>query len=382
MRLGRAVRLSEITASFLLLLPGFSSAQDYRIAFVSVRENESGIYVMHADGSGVKQLTDDKLALLMDGAWSPDGQQLAFHAMRKEGLRLGVRGVVWNDRGDEELLSKYQLPFHFPLYIMNADGSGQKRLLDVPVVPGVRWFPDGKRILFASSYEDPNRNDPGVRKGTKSVSSALYVLDTGTGEYKRITKVAETALQAFASWSPDGTSVVFTCGRPPEQPREICVVDSDGTHERQLTTRGRTAVVPAWSSDGRHIAFVAAPRGPSDEEGGVYIMDANGSNQRRISKLLTSSVSWSPDGKNILIRAQGGAYIVNVEGNYGTKLALGSGRVLDEVFSPDGRAVVYRSNEGGKDKIYAINVDGTGRRRLSNDAGKDSLFALSPLSGH
>ncbi len=111
-------------------------------------------------------------------------------------------------------------------------------------------------------------------------------------------------------------------------------------------------------------------------------MDENGTNQRRISKLWAWSVSWSPDGKTLLIRASDGAYIINVEGNHGTKLSLGSGRALDEEFSPDGRAVVYRSNEEGKDKIYAIHVDGTGRRRLSDDAGEDSLFAVSPLLRH
>ena len=52
---------------------------------------------MKSDGSGLKQLTDDPLAVLMDGAWSPDGQRLTFNAMRKGGLRLGMRGLAWNE---------------------------------------------------------------------------------------------------------------------------------------------------------------------------------------------------------------------------------------------------------------------------------------------
>ena len=370
-------RVWATSAVFLIALPCFLAAQEYRIAFLSNRKNATGIHVMHADGSGVKQLTDDKLALLFDGAWSPDGQQLIFNALRQHGLRIGVQGPEWNDDGDEKLISKYDLPFHFPLYVMNADGSGQKRLLDVPVVPGARWSPDGKRILFSSAYEDPHRNDRDVQMGTRPVSRTLYILDLGTGRYKRITTVGRTDVNAFASWSPDGTRVLFTCG---QRPREICFVDADGAHEQQLTARGGTAVIPTFSPDGQRIAFVAAPHGRSDKDAGVYVMDADGTHERRISKLLAASVSWSPDGRNILLRsASGGFYVVNVEANTGVKLPLGSGRVLDEVFSPDGRAILYRSNEEGVDKIYAIDVDGTHRRKLSDDAGVDSLFSVSPL---
>jgi len=359
------------------ILPTCLHAQAYKIAFVSQRKNDRGIFVMQSDGSGLKQLTDDPLAVLTDGAWSPDGQRLTFNAMRKGGMRLGARGLAWNDNRDEEILSKYPLPFHFPLYIMDASGEGQKRLIDVPVAPGARWSPDGKRILFASAFEDPDRNDPRVRKGTKSVASALYVLDVASGQYKRITDVARSDLNAFATWSPDGSKVLFTCGRPPQQPREICTIDSDGGDEKQLTTRGGTAVGAQWSPDQQHIVFVAAPRGRSDEESGVYIMGADGTNQRRISRLLTTSVSWSPNSKSILIRASAAGYVLNVEENYGMKLALGGGRVLDEIFSPDGNEVIYRSNEEGKDQIYAIRVDGTGRRKLSDGVGADSMFAVS-----
>ena len=378
------LRLWAISTAALLVLPSFSAAQDYKIAFVSARKGESGIYVMNGDGSGMKRLTDDGdgISFLTDGAWSPDGQRLIFYPLRKQ---------------DSGLRSKYNIPFHFPLYIIDANGAGQKRLLDVSVVLGeVRWSPDGKRLLFASAYEDPHRNDPGVRRGIQTLSTALYILDMGTAKSKRITIMAETDLMAFPSWSPDGIKVVFSCGRPPHQPREICVVNVDGTHEQQLTTRGESAVMPTWSSDGRQIAFVAARRSPSEQQGGAYVIDANGTNQKRVSRLLISNVSWSPDGKSLLIDSSGGTYIVNIEGNYATKLSLGSGRVLGQVFSPDGRNVIYRCNEEGKDKIYAISVDGTGRRRLIDDAGRilrlqrpgfddipeDSLFAVSPLLPH
>ena len=206
---------------------------------------------MNADGSGVRRLTDDETAIVWNGSWSPDGEHILFCATRKTGMRLGVRGLRW-DAGDERIVSKYSIPFHFPLYVMDADGKNQKRLLDVPVAPTASWSPDGRRILFSSAYEDPER-----------ASSALYVLDLATLQTKRITAVAAADLVAFASWSPDGARVVYACGTAP-RPREICAVNADGSEPRQLTTRKAISVMPMWSPDGRRIAFVAARRNPSE----------------------------------------------------------------------------------------------------------------------
>src|SRR5262249_49379172 len=180
-----------------------------------------GIYAMNGDGSGVKQLTADDLALLTDGAWSPDGQHILFCAMRKTGMRLGVHGVEW-PAGDEQMLSKYPIEVHFPPSVMDADGANQKRLLDFPVVFGARWSPDGKRIVFSSAYEDPQRRH-----------SAVYVLDVATRQMTRVSPIAGADLSAFPAWSPDGMRVAFTCGVPP-QPREICTVNTDGSGMRQL----------------------------------------------------------------------------------------------------------------------------------------------------
>src|SRR5689334_1649622 len=251
------MRRCATTLFLLFALIGCAAAQDYKIAFVSARQ---GIYTMHGDGSGVKQLTDDDLALLTHGAWSPDGRRVLFCALRKTA-------------GDEQIISKYPIQFHFPLYVMDADGANQKRLLEFPVALGARWSPDGTRIVFSSAYEDP-----------KHEHSAVYVLDVDTGKTSRVTPVAATDLSAFATWSPDGTRIAFTCGTPPE-PREICTVNADGSGMREVTTRKAISTMAAWSPDGRFIEFFAARRYPSDQDGGVYVVDAHGGVPRRISKL-------------------------------------------------------------------------------------------------
>ena len=276
--------------------------------------------------------------MLTDGAWSPDGRRILFFVFRKP---------------DAALEYKYNLPFHFPLYAMDADGKNQKRLLDVPVLPDAKWSPDGKSILFTSSYEGDSRR------------RAVYVFDVASGARKRLT---EFGFNGSASWSPDSRKVVFTSG---SRPREIFVVDADGTNLKQLTRLGSVAMNPVWSPDGRTIAFAAE---------GWFVMNADGSNARQIGTVPRApSLSWSADGKHLLVVGSGGAYVWNADGTKSNAVPTQGGRVIVAAFSPDDKRVIYRAHEGPQDKIYVVNIDGRDWHTLNDNVGEHTLFAVSPL---
>ena len=98
-----------------------------RIALQSIRDDEFGVYVMNADGSGFEQLNENDGRFVWGVAWAPDGGRVAFSSGREL------------DIGDMEV------------YVMNADGSGVVRLTDNEhgdYEPA--WSPDGSRIAFAS----------------------------------------------------------------------------------------------------------------------------------------------------------------------------------------------------------------------------------------
>ncbi|HVT17143.1 MAG TPA: hypothetical protein VHQ90_13310 [Thermoanaerobaculia bacterium] len=331
-------RVWALGAGLSLLLSSVAGTGEYRIAFVV----SQGIYVMNNRGSDIKRLTGDKMAVLVDGAWSPDGQRIMFFALRKEDANLG---------------QKYNIPFHFPMYVMNADGSNQTRLLEVPVLPDAKWSPNGTSILFSSAYEASSSEDP---------QSAVYLLDLATGKHRRLTNLPDAS---DASWSPDGTRVVLSAKSG--ESREIYVMNVDGTNQKQLTKLGMAAVNPVWSPDARRIAFVAD---------GWFIMDANGANQRRVSQLEASKVEWAPDGKHLLVIGQGGAYVCEAGGANGKGIAQGHGRLIDAVFSPDARSVILRSHAGENDTIYISNIDGSNLRALNRHVGEHVLFAVSPIS--
>lgn len=126
----KAFRLS-ITVGFLLLSLLFTTVYSDdppptpvsgQIAFVSYQDGNSDIYVMNADGTNQRRLTEDKNRQF-NPSWSPDGTQIAYFTYLQD---------VYN------------------LYVMNADGTQQRRLADdvMDAEEGPAWSPDGLQIAY------------------------------------------------------------------------------------------------------------------------------------------------------------------------------------------------------------------------------------------
>src|SRR5262249_13994729 len=118
---------------------------DFLIAFVSTREGQPGLFVMHSDGSPVRRLTTDTALLIQPGAWSSDGRRILFFPVRP-GLAHGMAGPV----------PRANLDMHVsPPFVIDADGQHEQRLSDQIVIPDCRWSPDSTRIVCSSGVELP-----------------------------------------------------------------------------------------------------------------------------------------------------------------------------------------------------------------------------------
>lgn len=200
------------------------AADGERIVFTSDRDGSGKIYIMNSDGSGVYKLSDHQPAYSPN--WSPDGNKIAFYG---------------ND-GD------------FEVYIINADGSGLTNVTNNAIIADSlsSWFPDSYRLAFlrdnniyTMTYTGTELTQitttgsvnsiavsPYGNKFAYEYSNAIWVMNAdGTNPVNLTSSYVSPAWRA--SWSPSGESIVFAAK---SSPREISVINSDGTGYRQLTS--------------------------------------------------------------------------------------------------------------------------------------------------
>lgn len=200
------------------------------------------VYLMNADGSDVRRLTQFDTGGTSYPACSPDGSQISF---------------VSTHSGPPDL------------YVMNADGSGVRRLTDsVDYEESSSWSPDGRTIAFDAAHG-------GVFE--------VYLVEVDGSNVRRLTRTSGPRGSESPDWSPDGRQLVFHSDR--EGKSELYVMDRTGSNVRRLTHPRGVAVTRQgrWSGAGRQIIFLSDRDGNWMTNREIYTMDADGSNVRRLT---------------------------------------------------------------------------------------------------
>ena len=161
---------------------------------------------------------------------------------------------------------------------------------------------------------------------------------------------------------------------------EIHVVNSNGIGGRQLTGNGVEDVDPAWSPDGRRIAFTSARDGNRE----IYIMNADGTSPARLTNVPASDSrpSWSPDGTRITFATMRDGnseiYVMNADGTNPVRLTSNDAFDGDPAWSPDGRRIAFRSQREGISSIWLMDEDGSRPIRITPPFSDDRQPAWSP----
>lgn len=193
----------------------------------------------------------------------------------------------------------------------------------------------------------------------------------------------DSAADSFPAWSPDGRKIAFQSNR--EGPQNLFVMDPDGGHVRRLSTNPNGDLTPAWSPDGERIVFSRyAPSGEAD----ILVMNADGSNVVPLThrEALNYDPAWSPDGRHIAFTSSRATqqgfrpFVMNADGSNVRMLTNTDnkfGCVLP-AWSPDGTRLAYSDAVNGSIEIFLHDLATESVRQLTTVGGVNSASAWSP----
>ena len=247
-------------------------------------------------------------------------------------------------------------------YVMNADGTGVRRVSTGTGKTTCGYFVAGdRRIIYASTHAVdtacPPRPDPSQGYVWRLDPFDLYVANADGGGLRRLTSFGVYTAEATAA--PDGETIVFTSLKDGDL--DLYTMKIDGSGLRRLTTGVGYDGGAFFSADGRQIVWrawhpvdsagLAAYRSLLDQRlvrpgrMELWVMNADGTNQRRITSL--GGANWAP------------------------------------FFTPDGRRIIFSSNHhigarSGNFDLFVIGVDGTGLEQITTDPAFDGFPQFSP----
>jgi len=255
------------------------------------------------------------------------------------------------------------------IYVMNADGTGERRLTTSPGHDsGPVWSPDGKRLAFFS------------RRGG---NTDIYVMNADGSGVRRVTR--SPAYDFTPTWSPDGRRLAFLRFPAAEGPHpgDLFVVNVDTGGEQRVARLRGGAPDPVWSPDGRTIAFSG--------NYGIYLIKIDGTGLRRLTTSpfgpgWDTQPAWSPDGRRIAYVSAGsstppGIYLMNADGTGRHRLTFGRSGDGAPAWSPDGRKIVFTCQAGQVSDVCVVGADGKGRLRLTEDEAENRDPSWQPLAG-
>jgi Tol biopolymer transport system component len=279
------------------------------------------------------------------------------------------------------------------IYVRTLDGSIDRELTTLEgVETSPAWSPDGSQIAFTATVNSPHPTKCLPRTAIPSCNVDLYIINADGTNLRRLT--SSVAAERMASWSPDGTRIVFQshgivdgCPCSP-----LHIINVDGTGDTPLTGHGTFLSFPSWNQTTNMIAFESARMTSSS----LMTIDPETFVVRPLAikpaSSETSAPAWSPNGTEIAFVSgpttpHGVLAIMGIDGTNGNlntiqhmSLNVNVDRAFPPTWSPDGQYLAFASDDGSAETLYIVKRDGTGLTQITDNATTYYAPAWSPVS--
>lgn len=220
-----------------------------------------------------------------------------------------------------------------------------------------------------------------VFRGTQMVG---YPFDVPPGELRmtahRIADIIYQQLTGTRGAFATRIAYVLVTGPPNAHTYRLMVADSDGYNPQWILRSKEPILSPAWSPDGRKLAYTAFVNGESR----VFVHDLKAGTRQLIAAYpgINSSPAWSPDGKTLALTLSkdGNAeiYLYHLQTKQLVRLTFSGAIDTEATFSPDGKTIAFTSDRGGHPQIYTMPVTGGHPKRLTFDGDYNARAEYSP----
>jgi Tol biopolymer transport system component len=354
-------------------------------------ENESAdLFVLDvASGAKTRLTTSPRTEFVMAPVWSPDGRRIAYVTIRNGQEGIYVRAA--NGQGSDELL--YKNPGAFlnlsdwssdgrflsfaisdlkggALYVLPLDGSRDRQPVEIVHSDlrlfGPRFSPDG-RFMSYSQVDQANRVEVFVRPIDRATTGGPWQISDGSS--------------SMAFWRRDGKELYYLARDQSIMVADVSTSPTFSFGKPKVLYRQQTAVperVAYISSDGERFLVLPRPRGPQLQQ--ITIFDRQGQIVKKVGEPgLYGQPSFSPDARRLLVTkadlqtGQADLWTIELASGKTTRLTNDTLPKAGPLWSPDGKYIYYSSFRNGDWPIFRRPSDGSG--------GEELVFRYTPGAG-
>jgi len=257
------------------------------------------------------------------------------------------------------------------IFTMNPDGTNLTQLtINENRNSRPDWSFNGDQIAYVSRIGRSNYD--------------IYLMDADGTRLKRVNREINS-FESEPAWSPDGTQLAFISNRQIIENTfdgrfNIFIMDANGGNQRLLTDFGGSSSSPDWSPDGTKIAFQSTINGDLD----IFTISPDGSNLVNLTQNPSSDYTptWSRDGSKIAFVSDRNGnediFIMDADGTNVVQLTTTPSYDKGPSWSPDGKFIVYYAIWGLNSEIYVMRADGSAIYELTDHGNFDGFPDWQP----